>query len=106
MKFDDHRKRDGLCKLGDSKRLIDPRICSLHFEETNIAIRISGRKNIPQACYPTIFDPTKAKNTTTAHSKRVDNHKTREQPKVIRAKACETSQKTPRKNNSRPEYHV
>ena len=28
---------------------VDPRICSLHFEETDIAISISGRKNIPQA---------------------------------------------------------
>jgi len=58
------------------KRLIDPRICSLHFEETDIAISIS-------------LGPTKAKNTTSARSKRLVNRKRRcaEQPKAIKGKA-------------------
>ena len=52
---------------------IDPRISSLHFKETEIAINISGRKNFPSGWYLTIFDPTKARNTTSAYSKRHDN---------------------------------
>ena len=42
--------------------------CHIHFKETDIAISISGRKNIPSDCYPTIFDLTKAENTTSARS--------------------------------------
>ena len=91
VKSDDRKKWEVLCKRADKrfKRLIDPRICSLHFKETDTAISISGSKNIPSGCYPTIFDPTKAKNTTRARSKRVDNRKRRyaEQPKAIKGKA-------------------
>ena len=68
MKSDDRKKWEVLCKRADQKfkRLIDPRICSLHFKATDIAISISGRKNIPSGFYPRIFDPTNAKNTTSA----------------------------------------
>ena len=31
----------------------DPRICSLHFKESNIEISISGRKSLRSGCYPT-----------------------------------------------------
>ena len=64
MKSDDRKKWEVFSKrvVKKFRRLIDPRICSLHFRETDIAISISGRKNIPLGCYPTIFDPTKAKN--------------------------------------------
>ena len=48
---------------------------SLHFMETDIEISISGRKNVRSGCYPTIFDPTKAKETTIARAKRIDNRK-------------------------------
>ena len=90
------------------KRLIDPRICSLHFKETDIAISISGRKNIPSGCYPTIFDPTKAKNTTSARSKRLDNRRRpcAEQPKAIRGKARRPLRTKSSENNSRPESHI
>ena len=37
------------------KRLIDPRICLLHFKKTDIAISISGGKNIPSGSYSTIL---------------------------------------------------
>ena len=83
--------RSGKFKRAEKKfnRLIDPRICSLHFKETDIAISISGRKDIPLGCYPSIFDPTEAKNTTSAHSKHLDNRKRRcsEQTKAIKGKA-------------------
>ena len=51
---------------------------------TDIEISISGRKNVRSGCYPTIFDPTKAKETTIARAKRLDNRKRRcvEQPKA------------------------
>ena len=49
--------------------LIDPRICSLHFKETDIPNSISGLKDIHSGFYPTLFDPTKAKNMTSARSK-------------------------------------
>ena len=64
------------------KRLVDPR--SLHFMETDIEISICGRKNVRSGCYPTIFDPRKAKETTIARAKRLDNRKRRcvEQPKA------------------------
>ena len=88
VKSDDRKKGEVLCKRADKKikRLIDPRISSLHFKETDIAISIS---NLPSGCYPTIFDPTKAKNTTNARSKRLDNRKRRcaEQPKAIKGRA-------------------
>ena len=91
VKSYDRKKWEVLRKRADKKfkRLIDPRICSLHFKETDTAISISGRKNIPSGCYPTIFDPTKAKNTTRTRSKRVDNRKRSyaEQPKAIKGKA-------------------
>ena len=91
VKSGDSKKWKALCKRADKKfkRLIDPRICSLHFKEIDIAISISGRENIPSGSYPTIFDPTKAKNTTSARSKRLDNRKRRcaEQPKAIKSKA-------------------
>ena len=85
VKSDDRNKCEVLCKQADKKfkRLIDPRICSLHFKETDIAISISGRKNIPSGCYPTIFDPTKAKYTISARSNRLDN----QQPQAIKGKA-------------------
>ena len=71
------------------KRLIHPRIFSLYFKETDIVISISGRKNIPSDCYPTIVDPTRVKDTISALSKRLDNRKRRcaEQPKVTNGKA-------------------
>ena len=48
----------------------------------------SGHKNIPSGSYPTIFDHTKAKNKTSARSKRLDNRKRRcaEQPQAIKGK--------------------
>ena len=57
--------------------------------ETDTVISISGRKNIPLGCYPTIFDHTKAKNTTSARSKRLDHQRWRcaEQPKATKGKA-------------------
>ena len=86
VRSDDREKCEVLCKRADKKlkRLIDPRICSLHFKETDIAISISGRKNIPWGCYPTLLDPTKGKNTTSARSKRLDNRK---RPKAMKGKA-------------------
>ena len=71
------------------KRLLDPRFCSLHFKETDIVISISGRKYILSGCYPTLFDRTRVKNTTSTRWKRLDNRKRRcaEQPKVIKGKA-------------------
>ena len=64
VKSDYPRKWEVLCKRADRKfkRPIDPRICSLHFKDTDIAISISGRRNIPSGCVRTIFDPTKATN--------------------------------------------
>ena len=63
VKSDDRKKWEVFSKrvVKKFRRLIDPRIGSLHFRETDIAISISGRKNISLGCYPTIFDPTKAK---------------------------------------------
>ena len=91
VKSDDRKKWDVLCKWAHKKfeRLIDPRICSLDFNETDIASNISGHKNIPSGCYPTIFNPTKAKNTTSACSKRPDNRKRcfAERPKAMKGKA-------------------
>ena len=57
--------------------------------ETDTVISISGRKNSPLGCYPTIFDHTKAKNTTSARSKRLDHQRWRcaEQPKATKGKA-------------------
>ena len=53
------------------QRPIDPRIFPLHFKDTDFAISISGRKSIPSGCHPTIFDPSKAKYTTSARSRRL-----------------------------------
>ena len=46
VKSADRKKWEVLCKRADKKckRLIDPRMCSLHFKETDIEISISGRK--------------------------------------------------------------
>ena len=68
MKSDDRKKWEVFCKRSAKKfkRLIDPRICMLHFWDDNIGISISGRKNIPSG-YMTIFDLAKVKNTTSAH---------------------------------------
>ena len=68
VKSDDRKKWDVFCKQSAKKfkRLIDPRICTLHFRDNNIGITISGRKNIPSGCYLTIFDLAKAKTTTSA----------------------------------------
>jgi len=43
------RSGRSLCKPADIKfqRVTDPRIVSLHFKETDIAISIFGRKNVP-----------------------------------------------------------
>ena len=67
VKSDDRKKWEVFCKRAAKKfkRLIDPRICTLHFRDNNIVISISGRKNIPSG-YMTIFDLAKAKNTTSA----------------------------------------
>ena len=65
----DLEKRKFFCKRADKKvqeRLIDPRICSFQFKETDITFSISVRKNIPSGCYPTIFDPKKANKFTSA----------------------------------------
>ena len=107
VKSDDRKKWEVQWKRADKKfktligtpTIIDPRIRSLHLKEIDISINISGRKNIPSGCYPTIFDPTKAKNTTSARSKRIDNRKRRcaEQPKSSRAKRSDFSEQTPRK---------
>ena len=79
-----------------------PRIFLLHFKETDIAVSISGRKNIPSGCYPTTFDPTKVKNSTGARSKRLDTRKRRcaEQPKAIKDKAL----RFPRTNSLEKEF--
>lgn len=55
-KSDDRQKWEGLCKRTDEtfKRLTDPRICSLHLKETDIAISICGRKSTPSGCYASI----------------------------------------------------
>ena len=47
VKSADRKKWEVLCKRADikGKRLIDPRMCSLNFKETNIEISISGRKS-------------------------------------------------------------
>ena len=92
LKSDDRTKwREVLCKGADKifKRLVDPRICSLHFKETNIAIGISSRKKI----FLQAAVPTKAQNTTSARSKRLDYRKRHcaEQPKAIRGQSTETS---------------
>ena len=87
MKSHDRKKWKVLCKRSEKKfkRLIDPRIWSLHFKETDIAITIFSRKNISSGCYSTIFDPTKERNTTSARSKRLHNWKRcwAERPKTI-----------------------
>ena len=92
LKSDDRTKwREVLCKGADKifKRLVDPRICSLHFKETDIAIGISSRKKI----FLQAAVPTKAENTTSARSKRLDYRKRHcaEQPKAIRGQSTETS---------------
>ena len=58
------------CKRADNqfKNLVDPRICSLHFEETDVKVSISGRCSV-NAC-PIIFDPVSSKKTTSARPKR------------------------------------
>ena len=90
VKSDDREKWEVFCKRADKKfkRPIDPRICSLHLKETDIAISSSVGNNIASGCYPTIFDPTKAKNTTSARSKPPYNRKRRcaEQQKAIKGK--------------------
>ncbi|XP_068723336.1 uncharacterized protein [Montipora capricornis] len=64
------RKWVVFCKRADKKfkNLVDPRICSLHFKETDVKVSISGRKSVT-AC-PTIFDPASSKKTTSARAKR------------------------------------
>ena len=91
VKSDDRKKWEVLCMQAGKKfkKLIDPRIYSLHFKETDIAISIFGRKNITSACYSNIFHPSKAKNTSSARSKHLDNRKRScaEEPKAIKGKA-------------------
>ena len=110
IKSHDRKKWEVLCKRSDKKfkRLIDPRICSLHFKETDIAITISSRKNIPSGCYSTICDPTKAKNTTSARSKGLHNWKRcwAERPKPSRAEHWDFSEQRPREKNSRQKFHI
>ena len=91
VKSDDRKNWEVFCMQADTKfkKLIDPRIYSFHFKETDIAISIFGRKNIPSGCYSNIFDPSKAKKTSSARSKHLDNRKRRcaEEPKAIKGKA-------------------
>lgn len=79
----ERKKWEVFCKRADKKfkTLGDPRICPLHFKESDIEISISGRKSVRSDCYPTIFDPTKSTNTVSLRSKGRDsvmnNHKPR-----------------------------
>ena len=51
----ERKKWKVFCKPADKKfmTLCDPRICSLHFKESDIEIAISGRKSLRSGCYPT-----------------------------------------------------
>lgn len=71
----ERKKWEVFCKRADKKfkTLGDPRICSLHFKESDIEISISGRKSVRSDCYPTIFDPTKSTNTVSSRSKGRDS---------------------------------
>lgn len=96
-----HKKWEVFCKRADKKfkALGDPRICSLHFKESDIEISISGRKSVRSDCYPTIFDPTKSTNTASSRSKRLADRKAQcdEQPqakKVFPRKLDEDSNET------------
>ena len=76
--------RNGLKGLMSVRRLCDPRICSLHFKESDIEISIFGRKSVRSDSYPTIFDPTKSTNTVSSCSKRFADRNTQcdEQPQA------------------------
>ena len=82
----ERKKWEVFCKRADKKfkTLGDPRICSLHFKESDIEISISGRKRLRSGCYPTIFDPTKSTHTVSSRSKRLADRKRQcyEQPQA------------------------
>lgn len=71
----ERKKWEVFCKRADKKfkTLGDPRICPLHFKESDIEISISGRKSVRSDCYLTIFDPTKSANTVSSRSKGRDS---------------------------------
>ena len=73
----ERKKWEVFCKRADKKfkKLSDPKICSLHFKESDIEISLSGLKRVRSGCYPTIFDPTKSTNTVSSCSKRLADRK-------------------------------
>ena len=82
----ERKKWEVFCKQADKKfkKLSDPKICSLHFKESDIEISLSGRKSVRSGCYLTIFDPTKSTNTVSSRSKRLADRKRQcdEQPQA------------------------
>lgn len=82
----ERKKWEVFCKRADKKfkTLSDPKICSLHFKESDIEISLSGRKSVRSGRYPTIFDPTKSMNTVSSRSKRLADRKRQcdEQPQA------------------------
>ena len=82
----ERKKWEVFCKRADKKfkTLSDPKICSLHFKESDIEISLFGRKSVRSGRYPTIFDPTKSMNTVSSRSKRLADRKRQcdEQPQA------------------------
>ena len=89
----DHRKKwEVFCKRAGkkNKRLIDPKICTLHFKENDIAISISGRKIFLQVAIRLSLALRKRRiRPVRARAKRLDNGKRRcaEQTKDIKGEA-------------------
>ena len=82
----ERKKWEVFCNRADKKykTLGDPRICPLHFKESDIEISLFGRKSVRSDCYPTIFDPTKWTDTVSSRSKRLADRKRQchEQPQA------------------------
>ena len=89
MKSND-RKWEVLCKGADKKlkRLIDPRICSLHFKETDIASLVV-KIFLEAAIRLSLTIQKRRIRPASARPKRFDNQKRRcaEQPKAVKDKA-------------------
>ena len=90
VKSYDRKNWEAFSKRADKKfkRLIDPGIL-IHFEETDIAITFLGVKIFLHAAIRLSLTLQKAKNTTSARLKRLDNRNRRcaEQRKAIKGKA-------------------
>ena len=111
VKSDDRKKWEVLCMQAGKKfkKLIDPRIYSLHFKETDIAISIFGRKNITSACYSNIFIPLQKRRIRAVRAQSIliiERGVVLKSQKPSRAKHSDFAEQIPRKKNSRLESHI